>query len=116
MGVALFLATETASCQVSMESAPRFVSLGAVRVLRQCREGRCVLSRYPSRGDFLREPLVRRLLVFEDLFDGALGHLGRDAFCAQFGREACFAAWAVAQAVTHKGRRNRFVVEKSALL
>ena len=85
VGVALFLATETASCQVPIEAPPRFVPLGAVRVLRQCREGCGVLSRHPSLCDFLGELVVCDLFVFEDLFDGALGHVGCDAFRAQFG-------------------------------
>ncbi len=98
-----------------MESPPRFVPLRAVRFLRQRREGCGVLSSHPSLCDFPRELVVRHVLVIEDLFDGAVGHVGRDAFRTQFGREACLAARAVAQAVAHEGRCNRFVVEKSAL-
>ncbi len=113
--VALFLSAKAASCQVPVEPAPRFVPLRAMRFLRQCRESRGVLSSYPSLCDFLRELVVRHVLVVEDLFDGALRDVGRDAFRSQFGREARLAARTVAQAVPHEGRSNGFVVEKPAL-
>jgi hypothetical protein len=75
-----------------------------------------VLPSYPSLCDLLGELVVRHLLVIEDLLDRPLGHLRRETLFPEFGGKAGLAARTVAQAVAHKGRCDRFVVDEPTLL
>jgi len=114
--VTLFFAAKAASRHVPVEAPPRFVSLRAVCFLSECREGSGILSSYPSLCDLSSELVVRHVLVIEDLLDRPLGQLRRDTFLPEFGGEAGFATRSVEQAVTHEGRRNRFVVDEPTFL